>query len=247
MDMIDKLLLFQGKPYRISNLVSVNNPTLGQIADFGEERYWNLVTHLCATSFDYRLLLDETGIDYVDIDDWTMFYNMYRTFDYEETKILLPSIDFSTLHLYKNDESDQVVMMNDTDEIVINDAIYYELIEFIRNCHGLERNFKIPGNKTAREIYMREAREARDLAGRKKFKSHLEPLISALCNIEGFKYNFDTIWDLSIYAFMDAIRRIQKIKSADHLMGGMYSGMLDIGKMNKGKLNKELNWLGELS
>ncbi len=245
--MIDKLLLFQGKPYRISNLVSVNNPTLGQIADFGEERYWNLVTHLCATSFDYRLLLDETGIDYVDIDDWTMFYNMYRTFDYEETKILLPSIDFSTLHLYKNDESDQVVMMNDTDEIVINDAIYYELIEFIRNCHGLERNFKIPGNKTAREIYMREAREARDLAGRKKFKSHLEPLISALCNIEGFKYNFDTIWDLSIYAFMDAIRRIQKIKSADHLMGGMYSGMLDIGKMNKGKLNKELNWLGELS
>lgn len=245
--MIDKLLLFQGKPYRISNLVSVNNPTLGQIADFGEERYWNLVTHLCATSFDYRLLLDETGIDYVDIDDWTMFYNMYRTFDYEETKILLPSIDFSTLHLYKNDESDQVVMMNDTDEIVINDAIYYELIEFIRNCHGLERNFKIPGNKTAREIYMREAREVRDLAGRKKFKSHLEPLISALCNIEGFKYNFDTIWDLSIYAFMDAIRRIQKIKSADHLMGGMYSGMLDIGKMNKGKLNKELNWLGELS
>ena len=78
------------------------------------------------------------------------------------------------------------------------------------------------------------------------FESYLEPLISALCNSEGFKYNFDTVWDLSIYTFMDATRRIQKIKSADHLMGGMYSGMLDVSKMNKGQLNKDLNWMGEL-
>ena len=96
---------------------------------------------------------------------------------------------------------------------------------------------------------MREAREEREMAKRKtsnSFESYLEPLISALCNSEGFKYNFDTVWDLSIYTFMDATRRIQKIKSADHLMGGMYSGMLDVSKMNKGQLNKDLNWMGEL-
>jgi len=29
-------------------------------------------------------------------------------------------------------------------------------------------------------------------------------------------------------------------------MSGMYSGMMDIKKIGKGKLNETLNWLGEL-
>lgn len=243
---VDKLLLLRGEPHRITNLVSVNNPTIGQISDFGEEKYWNLLTHLCATSFDYRLFLEESGVDYLTVDDWTMFLNMRLSFDYEETKLLIPNIDFAKLHLYQNEDGGQIVMVNDDGEIVINDAVYYEMIEFIRSCHAIERNFKIPGNAMARTIYMREAREAQQMSGQKKFESYLEPLVSALCNSEGFKYNFDTVWDLSIYAFMDATRRIQKIKSADHLMGGMYSGMLDTSKMNKSQLNKDLNWMGEL-
>ena len=243
---INKLLLLKGEPYKITNLVSVNNPTLGQITDFGEERYFQLLTHLCATSFDYRLMLFEAGIDWVEVDDWTMFWNMQLSFEYEETQIIIPNIDISKLQLYKDENNGEIVMMNDEGEIVINAAVYYEMVEFIRNCHNFERNFKIPGNKMAREIYMREAREARQFAGSRPFKSYLEPLVSALCNSEGFKYNFDTVWDLPIYAFMDATRRIQKIKSADHLLGGMYSGMLDTSKMNKGTLNKELNWMGEL-
>ena len=177
-----------------------------------------------------------------------MFLNVYMAFDYEETKILLPNLDIASLHLaeLKNGE---LALVNDNYEVVINEFVYGEMVDFIRDCHGIKRNFKKPGNEMARIILMREAREEREMAKRKtsnSFESYLEPLISALCNSEGFKYNFDTVWDLSIYTFMDATRRIQKIKSADHLMGGMYSGMLDVSKMNKGQLNKDLNWMGEL-
>ena len=246
--MIDKLALLKGEPYHITNLVAVNNPTIGSIVDYREDRYWGLVTRLCATSFDYRLSLDENGIDYLTVDDWHMFLNVYMAFDYEETKILLPNLDIASLHLaeLKNGE---LALVNDNYEVVINEFVYGEMVDFIRDCHGIKRNFKKPGNEMARIILMREAREEREMAKRKtsnNFESYLEPLISALCNSEGFKYNFDTVWGLPIYTFMDATRRIQKIKSADHLMGGMYSGMLDVSKMNKGQLNKDLNWMGEL-
>ncbi|MGN1406672.1 MAG: hypothetical protein ACI4WM_10375 [Erysipelotrichaceae bacterium] len=246
--MIDKLALLRGEPYHITNLVAVNNPTIGSIVDYREDRYWGLVTRLCATSFDYRLSLDENGIDYLTVDDWHMFLNVYMAFDYEETKVLLPNLDIASLHLaeLKNGE---LALVNDNYEVVINEFVYGEMVDFIRDCHGIKRNFKKPGNEMARVILMREAREEREMAKRKtsnSFESYLEPLISALCNSEGFKYNFDTVWGLPIYTFMDATRRIQKIKSADHLMGGMYSGMLDVSKMNKGQLNKDLNWMGEL-
>ena len=246
--MADKLLLLKGEPYRITDIISVNNPSIGEIANFGEQRYWGLLTHICATSFDHRLSLEEAGIDYLTIDDWEMFYNSYFALNYEETKLLIPGVDLAQLKPAKT-ESGEVVLVNDKEEIIINEYVYLEMVDFIRKCHGFERNYKIPGNKMARNIYMREAREALERAKRDKnkpFDSYLEPLISALCNSEGFKYNFETVWGLPIYTFMDATRRIQKIKSADHLMSGMYSGMLDFSKMNKGQLNKDLNWMGEL-
>lgn len=245
----NKLLLIKGEPYRITNKVVVNNPTLGEIAKFDEDRYWSLLSQLCATSFDHRLFLEEAGVDYLTIDDWQMFYNSCRALKDEDTQILLPDIEFSKLRPAVVNDSGEVALVDENMEIVINEFVYYELVDFIRKCHGIERNYKIPGNKVARQIYMREAREARERALRNKNKSgesYLEPLISALCNSQGFKYNFDTVWDLPIYTFMDATRRIQKIKSADCLMKGMYGGMLDVSKMNKGQLNKDLNWMGEL-
>lgn len=247
--MADKLLLLKGEPYRITDKISVNNPSIGEIANFGEQKYWGLLTQICATSFDHRLSLEEAGIDYLTVSDWKMFYNSYLALDYEETCLLIPGIDLTQLRAAEVNESGEVALINSDGEIVINEYVYLEMVDFIRKCHGFERNYKIPGNKMARNIYMREAREARERSKRnqnKPFDSYLEPLISALCNSEGFKYNFETVWELPIYTFMDATRRIQKIKSADHLMSGMYSGMLDLSKMNKGQLNKDLNWMGEL-
>lgn len=243
---MDELRLFRGLPYVINDYVEIHNPSLAEIVDFGEEEYWSIVVNICSTSFDHRLDLEEAGVDYLEVGDYEMFYNMCRGFDYDKTKILIPTIDFSKLIVCRNEDTGQIVLCNLDGKIVFSEPDYYKMVEFIRNCHGLERNYKIPGNNTAREIYMREAREDRMYAGRKKFKSVLAPMVSALCNIEGFKYNFDTVWDLNIYTFMDATKRIQKIKASNALLSGIYGGMVDTSKMSKAQLNKDLNWLGPL-
>ena len=243
---MDKLLLMRGLPYCLSEFVTINNPTLGQIADFGEEQYWGMVTELCSTSYDYRLMLEEGGIDYLDVDDYTMFRTICPGLNPDETNILIPNVDFSKLIPAQHKGTERIVLANEDGQIVIDEFTYQLMVDFIRDMHGLERNFEIPGNKAAREVFMWEAREARAMAGRKKYKSMLAPLISAMCNVDGFKYNYETIWDVNIYNFMDAIKRVQKIKQADHFTAGMYSGMMDVSKMGKGQINKITNWMDEL-
>ena len=244
---MDQLKLFAGSPIQISKYVTVRNCKLKEILEFGEEEYWSIVSYICSTSFDHRVFLDDFGIDYLDIDDWNMFLNFRYALDYEKTKIIIPDIDFSKLNLYKNTETEEVVLKYDADgDIIINESIYTLMVEAIRDCHNMSRNFKIPGNAGAREVYMREARDAIMFADRKPFKSNLVPLISSLCNSPYFKYNYNTVWDLNIYSFMDAVKRINKIRNADAFLQGMYSGMMDTSKMNKGELNKSLNWMGEL-
>lgn len=242
----DRLLLLRGNPYFLSNFIQIQNPTLNQIANFGEERYWGVVSDICSTSYDYRLMLEEAGIDYLDIDDWTMFRTTCRGLDPDLTNILIPSVDFSQLIPMQNEDTERIVMVNTDGEIVLDEFIYQIMVDYIREVHGIKRNFEIPGNKAARDVFMWEAREAIANAKRKQFKSMLEPLISAMCNCEGFKYDYSTVWDLNIYTFMDAVRRIQKINAANHFMSGMYSGMMDVSKMGKGLIKKQTDWLGEL-
>ena len=76
-------------------------------------------------------------------------------------------------------------------------------------------------------------------------KSMLKNLISAMVNSPGFKYNHEQVWDMKIYAFMDSVKRIGKIKESDLILQSGYSGFgIDLSKLkNKEKIT---NWLGEL-
>ena len=56
-----------------------------------------------------------------------------------------------------------------------------------------------------------------------------------------FKYKLDEVWDMSVYAFYDALKSINIIENSNHLSIGAYSGNIDTSKINK----KEFNWLRE--
>lgn len=243
---MDKLHLLRGGSYQITPYVSINNPTIGQICDFSEERYFGVVSNLTATAYDYRLFLDDQGIDYVEVEDYPMFLMLISGFTYEDTKILIPDIHFEDLEPYVNQETGEVVLKNSNGQIIFDRLIYHEMADFIRLCHGFKRNWLVPGNKMARKILIQDEREKRLLKKDDSYKSMLEPLISALCNSSGFKYDYKTVWDLPIYTFLDSVRRIQKILHASHLANGIYSGNLDTKKMNKTQMNDDLNWMGEI-
>ena len=81
----------------------------------------------------------------------------------------------------------------------------------------------------------------------RKDKSELLELISAMTNIEGFKYGWLDVWDMKINAFLDAVSRVQKIKNAFLLLQSGYSGFgVDLNKFTASQKEKSLNWMGSL-
>jgi len=81
-----------------------------------------------------------------------------------------------------------------------------------------------------------------EAAKERKAKSFLQPLVSTMVNLEGFKSDWSTVWDMKIGAFMDAVQRTQIIVSSKALLDGCYSGNIDTKKIK----TKELDYMREL-
>ena len=115
-------------------------------------------------------------------------------------------------------------MYNNAQDIVIDAALYGKLTDYLRQMHGLTKDEKQPANETTKQILIEDAREEYLRFKDKQYHSHLRNLISAMVNSEGFKYNLDQVWNMKIYAFMDSVKRIAKIKNAGLLLESGYSG-----------------------
>lgn len=70
----DELKIYRGEDIHITPKITVTQPTIGQIADFGERRYFSAVHTLCAVGADLKWQLnDYMGIDYTQIEDYDLF------------------------------------------------------------------------------------------------------------------------------------------------------------------------------
>lgn len=70
----DELKIYRGSDIEITPKIIVTQPTLAQIADFGERRYFSAVHTLTAVGADLKWQLwDYAGIDYTEIEDYDLF------------------------------------------------------------------------------------------------------------------------------------------------------------------------------
>lgn len=245
---IDELTLYRGNDFSINEYITVHQPTLNEICQYGEKEYYNMVYTLCSVGADLKWQLEDIGIDYTQISDFQLFYSVLaKAFPVDKTGILLGNvIDFSRMKLVfhtKLQENVFIQVLDNGNYIQIDKYVYTTLINVIRKIHRIKRNDELPGNEATRQILIEDARDAYEAGRNNPDKSHLLPLISAMVNSEGFKHDERTVFDMKIYAFMDSVARISKMKNAELLLSSGYSGFgIDLKKINK----KETDWLGEL-
>lgn len=237
--------LLRGKPYVINDNISILQPTLDEIEEFGNDNFLGLIATLTATSYDFRFRLDDAGIDYEDIDDFTMFTMIIHILSNQETKILFGDLDFQSFQVELQNDEDYFYLKN-KDGVVIDRVIYQLIVDYLRAVHGLKRHFVHFGNEMARKFHMEDERRMLEEQKEKDEGSWLEPLVSAMVNCDNFKYSYENVWQLTFYQFMDAVKRIQKINEAHNVSIGIYTGNIDTDKMGQTKLREQLNWLGEL-
>lgn len=98
------------------------------------------------------------------------------------------------------------------------------------------------GNETMKKYALEreEAHRKNRQAKRRPYSSRYDKQIIALVNNANFKYDFETVNDLTVYDFAVSVRQIAKKDQADHLYTGMYMGTV---KLNANERSTKLNWL----
>lgn len=141
------------------------------------------------------------------------------------------------------DFNEQYGLSFNPEEIIIDEYTYNVIVDYLCKSHMIERDLKMPMNNSTKEILIEDARDEMLANQNKKYKSRLKNLISTMVNSEGFKYDHTQVWNMKINAFMDSVKRISKIKTANLLLQSGYSGFgINLKDVNK----KQLDWQGEL-
>jgi hypothetical protein len=71
---IDELKIYRGSDIPITDKIIVTQPTIDQIIEFGEKRYFGAVYNLTGVGADFKWQLwDYYGIDYTTIEDFELF------------------------------------------------------------------------------------------------------------------------------------------------------------------------------
>lgn len=238
--MNDVKILF-GESYDINDKLKIKQPTLREIIKYGEREYFNLIGKLTAYPADLMSELDTLGIDYENISDFDMFIFMCKTIPVSESSILFGDLDLSNMKIVPSDIGEPMLYDEKTN-IRIDRSIHNRIFKYLVEVHGIEKDHKRAGNAHTKKVLIELDREEKALAQNKKYTSSLGNLISSMVNVDGFKYNYQTIQDLTLCQLMDAVHRVQIIKSSLALLQGSYSGMIDTSKINK----EHFNWLRDI-
>ena len=156
-------------------------------------------------------------------------------------KLVLKDIDLADFIPCKSEKNDLIVLYNSDKDIVIDKAVYSQVVDVIRKIHGFKRNNEMPANERTKMDLIDDARDESMAASRKPYKIVLKPLVSALtvkCGMCGD----DKIWNMNINMFFDNIKRVSKIQDAQLLLQGAYSGFASL----KGVDKTRLDWTGDI-
>lgn len=242
-----ELFLLKGEDYVINDKLTIHHPTLDEISQCNEEKYWGFIQSLCAVPIDYQVQLYDMGIDYTNISEMDFFALMAKNISVEQSKILFgDQVHFNKMVLVIQKDTQEPALIDYDTGLIIDKVIYTLMTEFVRKIHGLRKNEEYAKNEITRLMMIEEARRLQELQAKKYeregFKSLLAPYVSAITNSAESSYDIFSIWKLPIYTLIDSVKRINKIRTSGYMMQGAYNGWVDGSKFSK----KDLNWLGEL-
>ena len=226
--------LLRTNQYRINDTISIYVPTIGEIYDYGESEYYNIVQLLTSVPYDLMVQFDDMGVDYETISEYQLFIMMIKSFimNNKDLSIVFGSFDIASLNFSENKETGEVVLVDKNNNPIIDKLIQYEISNAIRKIHFWTKTDKRAGNEEAKKYLIERNRLKQQRAARKKQESFLDENIIKMVNTEEFKYNYESCMDLSIYKFNASLQQIPKKKNWEQTMTGAYFGTVDLSKLN---------------
>lgn len=220
----------------INEHISIVIPTVGQIWE-NESTYYSLITSIIATPSDFMVQLDDIGIDFSKISSFELFLLLFNGLKSTDTSLVFGDLDLSKFKTAINEQNGKVVLVDQENGIVIDQAIHDRIRRVIRKINHLEKSDKNPGNEEARKYMIERARVKQRRAVRRPYKSQLEDLIVAMVNTEQYKYGYEETKDLTIYQFHASVYQIIRKVNYDNTMIGCYAGTINAKELSQDRLN----------
>lgn len=230
--------LLYRKRVAINDKIYIVIPTVGEILD-NEDEYYAMITLLTAMPIDLMVQLDDMGIDFTEIGEYELFLMTFGGIRNMDTHLIFGDLDLSKFQLGVNEQNDQPVLIDVENDIMIDRSIQVQIADVIRRIHHLEKNIRKPANKEAKDFLLDRERRRQKRRKKEKHYSSLETLIVALVNVEQFKYDYETVKNLTIYQFNESARQIIKKVDYDNRMHGVYAGTISVKDLDQ----DDLNWL----
>ena len=230
----DKLKMYFGEDYTI-NGITISIPTIGDILEIGEARFYQAVSPFLNNPTSIRVLLyDVFKMDWNKTKDIEVFYIMSQMVkDKEPLKLLFKNIsfeDFKLINAKKNEfEKDYkwLALVSPSQNILIYEDQYLEIAEFIRDMLNVHPKTEKAKGKTTKHWMLQEDRMKAEQNQNEENKSTLLSLVSACVNHPGFKYKLEELKQVNICQFMDSVQRIQKYEQGVAAMHGIYGGFVN--------------------
>lgn len=245
----DKLKMYFGEDCTI-NGITISIPTIGDILEIGESRFYQAVSPFLNNPTSVRVLLyDAFKMDWNKTKDIEVFYIMLQMVkDKEPLKLLFKDIsfdDFQLTNAKKNElEKDYkwLALVSPSQDILIYEDQYLEIAEFIRTMLNIHPKIEKAKGKTTKHWMLQEDRMKAKQNQNKENKSTLLPLVSACINHPGFKYKLEELKQVNICQFMDSVNRIQKYEQGIAALHGIYGGMISAKDIPQ----ELINFMGDL-
>ena len=229
--------LLYRRDYPVTDSISVVIPTVGQILD-NEDLYNDVVSAFTAMPIDFMVQLDDAGIDFTTINAFDLFIMLSEGLKKVDTSLVLKDINLSEFELCVNNQTKKLVLYNQESGIEIGRREHSQIASALRRINHLEKNRKKPGNDDAKQYMLERMRQKMKRHPRTE-ASQLEQLIVAMVNTEQFKYDFESVRNITIYQFNECVRQIVNKVNYDNRMFGVYSGTVNVKELSQ----DELNWL----
>ena len=261
---VDQLKLYFGDPYPITDKITIYQPSIQDILEYGEDVFYSTLFVFIGNTTMRKLFLWENGIDWNKMSDYELFCNLVRLIPVESSRMFFgDDIDFTKFDLYElNIEYEEepvdpnkkltVIEKNkrgfrkfekthtfydEENDIEINAGTYHMIADVMREMTKIYPKSEYTVGKTSKELLIIEEQEKLKRAEKEEGKSSLMPLISFCTNHPGFKYKKNELREVQIYEFMDCVRRLNIWESTHALLGGAYSGFCDTSKIPKSQFD----------
>lgn len=232
----------------MKNGIIITQPTIGQIIDYGEEEFWQMLNPFITNPTTHRVFLWENGIDWNKISEYTLFRTMLGVSSLapDKTTLLFGNLDFSKFvpfGVFDNEGklTNEITLYNQEQDIELSEDDFNEMVFYIRTMFNIFPKVEKAKNKATKESIIFEEKMNMENKNKEEFNdsSILFSLISACVNHPGFKYKTNELENVGIFEFMDSTKRLQIYEQTTALLSGMYSGMID----TKGINDKEFNFM----